>query len=44
MLAEMKGETAARHLHVDRRVCIETGLPIDLEAEEIEVELAGFLQ
>ena len=40
ILAQVKGNPAARDLHVDRGSRLETMLPHGLEAEEIEVELA----
>jgi hypothetical protein len=43
MLAQVKRQTVTRDLHVDRKVRLETMLPIDLEAEKIEIELASLV-
>lgn len=43
VLAEVQAHSAARHLHVERRMGLETVLPVDREAEEINVELARLL-
>src|ERR1700709_1162641 len=43
MLAQMKCQAVARDLHVDLKVGLKTMLPIDLETEKIEIELAGLV-
>ncbi len=39
MLAQVANQVAARHLPVERRVVVETMIPIDLEAEKAQIEL-----
>src|SRR6186713_1196723 len=43
MLAQMKRQAVTRDLHVNRKVRLETMLPIHLEAEKIEIELASLV-
>jgi len=40
VLGEVEHAAVARDLHVERRVVVEAVLPIDREAEEVDVELA----
>ena len=42
MLGQMQGAALPRHLQIERQVSVEAMLPVDLEAQEIDVELAGF--
>jgi len=42
MFAQIYRKPAARHLHEDRRIGLEAMLPLDFEAEKIEIELARF--
>src|SRR6202030_93553 len=44
MFAEMNDERAAQNLHVDRQVGLKLTLPIDLAAQKIDIEFAGFFQ
>src|SRR5581483_3214077 len=43
MLAEMERRLTARNLHIDRVTGLETGLPIDLEAQKIQMEFLGLV-
>ena len=40
MLAEMQDAAVAADRHVKRRIVVEAMLPLDLEAEEADIELA----
>ena len=44
MLAKTNGEAAPRHLHKERGVGTEARVPVELEAEKIEIELTRLLE
>ena len=43
MFGEMKDQTVARDLHIERRCGLKAGLPVEMKAGVVEIKLTRFL-